>query len=277
MADLLTEWSNWQEGLGSHILEADRKVLNSERSKKNTVTNTKWSDVYQANDFAAPGDKRLHLGLLPHPYCGDLKNAEIYILMLNPGYGPWDYFGEFEVPEFRKAVLSNLKQDFSSKTLPFFMIDPQFSWYGGFAWWHGKFARVIEKLAEIKGITYAEARNELGTKVASIELLPYHSTSFNDANHWIRDLPSVNLAREFVKDYVIPRVKDGKAIAIVTRKANIWDLPEHSGVVRYSSQEARAAHLSPNSPGGKAILNRLTQGDFDKKKAHNYSKKELYV
>jgi hypothetical protein len=258
MANLLTAWSNWSEVSAPYVLEEDRTVLTSPRSTKATVTYKNWSEVYKAKDFAAPGDTRLHLGLLPHPFCGDVKNAEIYILMLNPGYGPHDYFGEYEVPEYRKAVLANLKQTFTSETLPFFLLDPQFSWHGGFNWWHGKLAGVIKELAHSRGVSFAEARSELGRKIASIELLPYHSTSFRDGDHWIRDLQSVKLARYYVKDYVLPRVANDKAIAIVTRQASVWNLPEHSGVIRYSGQEARAAHLSPSSPGGKAILGHIT-------------------
>jgi hypothetical protein len=257
MTNLLDAWSKWSEASVPYVLEEDKEVLNSIRSTKSTVAYKSWAEVYKSKDFAAPGDTRLHLGLLPHPFCGDVENAEIYILMLNPGYGPHDYFGEFEVPEYRKAVLANLKQSFTSETLPFFLLDPQFSWHGGFNWWHGKFAGVINKLAQSKGMSFAEARAELARKIASIELLPYHSTSFRDGDHWIRDLHSVKLAREYVKGHVLPRVASDKAIAIVTRQASVWNLPEHSGVIRYSGQQARAAHLSPSSPGGKAILEHI--------------------
>jgi len=259
MTNLINAWAGWSEGSAPYILEEDRAVLESARSTKAITTVSSWSAAYKSDNFAAPGDTKLQLGLLPHPFCGDLKNAEIYVLLLNPGFGPHDYFGEYEMPIYRNAMLANLKQSFTDKTLPFYHLDPQFSWHGGFTWWHAKFAKVIETLAESRGVSFAEARSELGRKVASIELLPYHSTSFHDADHWIRDLQSVKLAREFVNEYVIPRVEAGKAIVIVTRQANTWNLPQHKGVVRYTGQEARAAHMTPGSRGGKAILEHLTQ------------------
>ena len=46
-------------------------------------------------------------------------------------------------------------------------------------------------------------------------------------------------------DTVVPRVRSGKAILIVTRQAKAWDLPRHRGIICYSGQQARAAHLSP--------------------------------
>ena len=55
----------------------------------------------------------------------------------------------------------------------------------------------------------------------------------------------------------MPRVQGGDAVAIALRKVKEWDLPEHSGVIRYEGGQARSAHLTPNSPGGKAIVEHL--------------------
>lgn len=41
---------------------------------------------------------------------------------------------------------------------------------------------------------------------------------------------------------------------IVTRQARSWGLPPEDGVIVYTGTQARAAHLTPDSPGGKAIL-----------------------
>jgi hypothetical protein len=178
--------------------------------------------------------------------------------MLNPGLGPGDYFGEYQISGFRDVILSNLKQDFSDKYLPFLFLDPQYSWHGGFTWWHSKFAGVIKELARIRHLTFAAARSELGRSLACIELFPYHSHSFSDAGGWIRDLPSVQLARNYVHDFVMPRVRQKEAIIIVTRQVRVWDLHPGEGVIVYSPIEARAAHLTPNSPGGRAIITHLS-------------------
>ncbi len=76
---------------------------------------------------------------------------------------------------------------------------------------------------------------------------------------WPRQLRSVELARQFVSRVVVPRVRRGKAIAIVARKANLWGLPDLPGIVRYTAGEARGAHLTPNSRGGRLILERLAE------------------
>jgi hypothetical protein len=255
--DLLREWAMWTPTEPPFILDADRAILGSARSTPCLVTFSSWADAYAADDFGRPGDKRLHLGLLPEPFCGNVLRASIYVLLLNPGKGNTDYYGEYEVPRYREALLATLKQEFKSVPIPFLFLDPQYAWHGGYDWWHGKLATVIEELSRRWRVSYASARARLGSELASIELVPYHSAGFADGDGWIRQIHSVALARAYVASVVVPRVQRGEAIAIVTRQTKVWNLPEHPGVIRYSDQEARAAHLSPNSRGGRALLHHL--------------------
>jgi hypothetical protein len=255
--NLLDAWATWRPTQTPFVLDEDREVLRSERTVRAIVTHGGWRQALQAPDFCAPGDTRLHLGLLPHPFCGDVRRATIYLLLLNPGLGPHDYYGEYEVPEYRAGLLDNLKQEFREDAAPFLFLDPRFAWHGGFDWWHGKLAMVIQRLAAARQVSFAAARSFLASRIASIELLPYHSPAFRDAGGWLGKLNSVGLARRFVAEFVLPRVLCGDAIAIVTRQVAAWNLPEHPGVVTYSAGQARAAHLTPESPGGRAILAHL--------------------
>lgn len=254
---LLQEWEQWKPSGVPFALAADESVFGSGRSARAIINRTSWASAYRATDYCAPGDRSLHLGLLPQPFFGDLRRATIDILLLNPGLGPTDYYGEYKVAAYRKALLNNLKQRFLKGASPFLFLDPAFSWHGGFGWWHAKLGGVIQRLADEWTVTFAQARHRLSQQLASIELVPYHSPSVRDAGGWIRQLHSVRLARAFVHDTVVPRVRNGEAILIVTRQANAWDLPRHRGIVRYSGQQARAAHLSPESPGGRAILRHM--------------------
>jgi hypothetical protein len=191
------------------------------------------------------------------PFVGDLLRASIYVLLLNPGVGPHDYFGEYEVPAYRNALLANLRQQFGAGQLPFTFLDPLHSWHGGFAWWHGKLAAVIKKLSLGLGVSFASARAKLATELASLELVPYHSSTFRDPDKWRQTLTSVALAKNFVSEVIFPRVERGEAIVIVARQTALWGLADHPGVIRYTGAQARAAHLTPDSPGGRAILERL--------------------
>ncbi len=255
--DLLEAWARWQPKQPPFVLAEDIEVLESAQSSRAVVSHASWRQARNAPDFCAPGDRRLHLGLLPQPFCGDLRRATIYLLLLNPGLGPHDYYGEYEVREYRRALLENLKQRFRGARYPFLFLDPRFAWHGGFHWWHDKLAGVIQRIKQSRDISFAEARSFLASRIASIELLPYHSPAFRDAGGWLRRLKSVELARDFVREFIKPRVLRRQAIVIVTRQATAWELLRHPGVVVYTGAQARAAHLTPQSPGGAAMLKHL--------------------
>lgn len=259
MRRLIQAWAEWSPDKLPFILGADEDVLSSARSKAFTApAYTKWEDVYSQPELGKPGDRKLQLGVIPHPFCGDILNAEIYILMLNPGYGPHDYFAELEVPAYTEAALKNLCQEFNAGDYPFYLLNPAFAWSGGYVWWHKKFASIIDELSKRTGMNYAAARKRLSQKIASIELVPYHSTSFYDPASWTKKLESAKLAREFVNEHILPKVRRDEAILIVTRKVREWNLPEHTNIIVYSNGESRGAHLSPASRGGRAIIDRLT-------------------
>lgn len=257
---LLREWAAWNATEPPYVFDADRTALLSARSEQRCVTIADWQAAYMADDFGKPGDRRVHLGLLPQPFCGDIMRASVYVLLLNPGVGNTDYYGEYQVPNYRENLLATLKQQFVAGSTPFTFLDPQFAWHGGYRWWHGKLADVIARLATTWSVSFAKARARVGRELASIELFPYHSAGFQDGG-WLRSLPSVELAKEFVREVVLQRVRAGEAVAIVLRKAKAWDLPNISGVVMYTAQQARGAHLSPDSAGGRAILDRLSHLD----------------
>ena len=259
MQKIIQEWSKWIQSEPPYILRADDEVLSLPKSLSSTApVHTTWEGVYSQPDLGKPGDVKLQLGLIPHPFCGDILKAEVYVLMLNPGYGPQDYYAELEVPSYREAAIKNLMQNFGKNSYPFYMLNPEFSWSSGFVWWHKKFASIIDSISKNNGISYAEARKHLSQKVASIELVPYHSTSFRDPVGWTKKLESAKIARDFVNGYVLQRVRNNEAILIVTRQVREWNLPEHENIVVYSNSEARGAHLSSKSRGGKAIIKRLS-------------------
>lgn len=254
---LVAAWRTWTPGARPYVLDADRPVMLDAKTAGAISNISSWRDAYSAPDFAAPGDTKIHLGLIPQPFGGDVMHASVYVLLLNPGLGPHDYYGE-EVPEYREALLATLRQDFSPDRFPFMFLDPQFAWHGGFGWWHGKFAKLIKRMAIDGGETFADARARLAHAIASIELFPYHSAAFRERAGWLHRLESVKLAKQFVSSYVLPRVQRGEAIVIATRQTARWNLPERDGVVVYRSHEARSAHLTPDSPGGRAILKHLS-------------------
>ncbi len=53
-----------------------------------------FEEYVQSKHFGQANDTKFHLGLIPLPYVGNLETAKIFLLMLNPGFHPGDYFND---------------------------------------------------------------------------------------------------------------------------------------------------------------------------------------
>lgn len=202
-------------------------------------------------DFNREGDHRLHVSLIPNPYLGDLNRADIFVLMLNPGFHFSDYAAEENTAFWRRHV-QTLHQNFGDEAYPFIFFDPELCWHSGFVWWERKFKSILRKLAD--NIGYLKAMRTLANRVAAIELLPYHSPSFR-AHKLLDVLPSVQAAREFVRGPLLDRAKSGDALIVVTRQARAWGIEKLEGkVVVYDANHARGANLGCGTEGGKRII-----------------------
>ena len=209
-------------------------------------------EEYTASLEFGSSSAKLHIGLLPIPYVGDLEKASIFILMLNPGLSPGDYYAE-QNPEFRQAHIQNLQQRTMNEKFPFIFLDPRFAWHPGFMYWQKKFDAIIKALSKQSGVTYQQAMSKLSQRLACLELLPYHSRSFG-AGVLLNKLPSAKAMLAYVNEIVLPKVEADKAIIIATRSVKNWRLPVHKNIVIYEGGETRSAHLTPSSRGGKAIV-----------------------
>jgi hypothetical protein len=202
-----------------------------------------------------PDDGDFHFSLLPAPYVGNLAEADVFILLLNPGFSPGDYFGEYERTDFKEALKQNLKQEFSGVQYPFLYLDPRFCWHPGFRWWEAKLRKTLRHVADAqhKG-NYLLALKAAPQRIASIELVPYHSRRFAGGKLEAK-LESALSAKAWVRDCLIPRALDGELVIVATYK---WHLKNHRDhVVSLSRFQALAAPLTPTTKGGRLILAQL--------------------
>ncbi|MEW6248322.1 MAG: hypothetical protein AB1555_16660 [Nitrospirota bacterium] len=248
MHALFAEWKKFQPEKAPYVLRGDEQILSN---PKLFCRFTSWGQFAAAPDFGAPGQSKLHLDLLPMPFVGNLKSASVFLLMLNPGFGPHDYFGEYNVPEYRTALLNNLRQ---GRDNSFMFLDSRFSWHGGFDYWHTKLQNVIAAFAESTSTSYGRARSFFQSHIAALELVPDHSVNFTVPARLFNSLRSVQLARAFVHDELLPRAKSRDRLLVVTRAVKHWRLRVSRNIVAYGPTEARSAHLSVKSRGGSAIL-----------------------
>jgi len=256
MHDFLEAWTSFDPSNGATLLDGDEKVL--AKYEKHTVR-WDWSSFIQAFKFGEP-DSRLHIGLLPQPFCGAIDSAKVVILTLNPGLNPIDYFAERRVPEFvgfREAVFATYKQRFLGR-YPLMFLDPQFSWHSGFKYWHDKLSKLINQFALEQEIHRTKALEFFAQSVAVLELLPYHSA--NTPADFVQKLNSAKLACSYAHDVLLKKAKAKEVLLVVVRKNSLWKMPKVDGkVVVYEKSEPRASHLSLNSAGGPEILKKLAQ------------------
>ncbi|WP_437877275.1 hypothetical protein [Sorangium sp. So ce513] len=246
------------------ILDGDEPVLEPWRGRALYTFDSTWDGYTSQATFGDGSDVRLHLSLVPVPFVGDVQRASVVILLLNPGLKPQDYYGELHVPSFQLRILGNLRQQFDRVECPFLCLDAVFSWHSGFAWWNAKLRGIIAVVAKRLQVTYAQARTAVARSIAAIDLVPYHSESYGLPLRVEQRLRSVQLAREYVQSVLLPRAATGEVLVIAARKAQAWGIRSSSGVVVYSADMARAAHLTPSSSGGKRILEQLFRSEIDK-------------
>jgi hypothetical protein len=250
---LIEAWCQFDSSRAPYVLEGDEVVVDDRWACRHSS----WEAYSQDPNFGEPDDGRFHLDLLPVPFAGDLARASVYVLLLNPGLGPHDYFGEYKVPEFRDARLANLKQ---VPRHQFMDLNPAFSWHGGFRYWHSRLSALISAFAMRHNLSYGQSRQIFASEIASVELVPYHSKTFAFPAKLLTKLRSVQLVQSFVTDVLSPRARRGDCLIVVTRSSRYWGLKAARNIVLYEGSETRSAHLSPSSRGGDAILRFLQPG-----------------
>ncbi len=218
-------------------------------SFKHVVLHESFS-AYCEDPLFRLNDTRLHIGLVPIPYMGNLSEASIFLLMLNPGLHPVDYFSEERFNDYRDLLIDNLHQKNGSE---FLCLDPRWSWHSGGQYWLGKFQDLAVNLSSTT-VSFKDVLKVLAQQVACVELMPYHSPSFHVPNALLQKLASVQLVQRFAKEDLWPRALRGEILLVVTRQVGRWGLTESRNVILYSSAQARGGHISTATLGGQAIL-----------------------
>lgn len=230
----------WKDNLdlksGNYFAAADKQLL---EENANLVPPQSFASFIKSKDYAEKNSQKVHVGLLPRPYSGDIENARIYFLMINPGFGPWDYFAE-ENPEYRKDAIQTLKQQRLDLQYPFSQLNPKFSWTGGGRYWNKKLAPLIKHIQIENEVSYQEAASWVSKQFAVLELFPYHSQTFGISNKLLNKLPSSQVIKRCVQELAI---KHPDRLIIVARKVKMWGINENDNVLLFNNIEARGAHL----------------------------------
>ncbi|MEJ2751055.1 MAG: hypothetical protein P8183_24590, partial [Anaerolineae bacterium] len=176
MENLIEGWRNSKFESLPYLFGED-VPLYEQFLKDRSKTYASLREYVSSDLFGNPQDKSLHLGLLPLPYIGDLKNANIFILMLNPGIHVGDYLvGERQYSHFRQLMLRNIRQEEFETEYPFLFLNPEHSWHPGFEYFHARFDNLAWEIKDEVG-SYPNALSLLAKNIACLELIPYPSKS----------------------------------------------------------------------------------------------------
>lgn len=226
-------------------------MLLEKRCKNHVCVIRNFTDYVSHKRFWITPDKALHLGLLPRPYSGSLATARIFLLLLNPGLQPLDYYAEGK-RSVRAAVIADIHQKKKGR-YPFPSLDPNFSWLGGARYWRPRLNDHVRRLMKAKGLNYYKALADLSQSICVLQLVPYHSKAFGLPKGIMKELESTKAIKKFVHEVAIPEAKRGDTLVIVARKAKQWKVRQSKNVVVYHGSESRAGYISLASRGGKAM------------------------
>ena len=147
-------------------------------------------------------DNLLHLRfeVQPDPFLGNLDEASVVVLALNPGFEEEDLV-TYRKPEYSKQNRLNLLHE---STPLFYVLNENLAYSGGYKWW----TRILKQpLTEV-------SLEQLSRNLMCIQYFPYHSVTYT---HFSPVLPSQKYSFQLVEE----AIHRGKTI-IVMRSEKLW-------------------------------------------------------
>jgi hypothetical protein len=218
------------------------------------------SRVHPGDQAAMDRAQGFDAGFMPYPYVGDIRAADVWVLMLNSNIGAADAKQEAE-PYFADRLQTNLKQDLGAYEHPMLSLDPKLRDTGTYQYYNKRngLTKLAAALAKRTGTTERDSRRELARRLAVVQLFPYRSTSGVPQSLLGAALASVRLARAAVSEALESK------LVVVPRSARDWGFEygiREGNLFTFKADQARSASLQPGGAcgGGDAILGRLMAG-----------------
>lgn len=198
-----------------------------------------FNDYYQNTEIGKL-DNKFHLGFIPLPYIGDISNAKIFILMLNPRFNPLGYW-TIQEENIKNAMINNLKQERLHGKYPNFSLNPDLILRGE-NYWISRFKNIITKLAEISKLDYLDTLSVLSKNIAVAQLVPYFSHTFRlPEKIYNRFSSSID-----IREYISKRSENKDVKIIILRGEKKWNLKKSDNVITNSSNP-RVGYFSDKS------------------------------
>ncbi|MGI6311486.1 MAG: hypothetical protein ACOXZU_08135 [Bacteroidales bacterium] len=196
MCQIIDYWRQLEINNGESLIHpADSQILENVNQ-----VNLDFANYIGGNCDNLFGDNfQLHTRLIPVPYSGDIRNARIYLLMINPGFHHNDYYSENHCQNYRNALINSLRQEEINDDFPFHYLNPEFCHTSGGNYWFKKFNDIIIQLTNnVADYSYRDSIRLISRNICTLELFPYHSINFGLNQQIINDCSSINQIRRFV-------------------------------------------------------------------------------
>lgn len=201
-----------------------KKLLNS---KKYPPVDKVDDDANEETKKAAKEKYKLRLNVYPQHFVGDIDNARIIILSLNPGYRTEYYDAYKNKTEYEQTIKENLEME-----NPFFHAF-ELANDSDLGYWGNKMKCWVEGYDKKDNEEIIESLKKITEKIALAEFFPYHSISYNgmydklgkgtspNSNRKIKDyLPTQKFLFEKIKKRIDD--KNDEVIIILTRSFAKW-------------------------------------------------------
>ena len=182
-----------------------KKLLNS---KKYPPVDKVDDDANEETKKAAKEKYKLRLNVYPQHFVGDIDNAEIIILSLNPGYST-EYYDAYKNSTNKNGTNHEkmIKENLEMKR-PFFHAfelanESDLGYWGNKmkCWVEGYDKKDKEKEKEKYNKKIIKSLKKITKNIALAEFFPYHSMSYNDMYDKLGKGTSPNSNRK-IKDYL---------------------------------------------------------------------------
>ena len=237
---LLDEWRSAPLTVPPYFLPGDHDLLRAQGAFEDTNPQVTTG----SNRGGARIEERFQLGLLPIPFQGDIRNAVVYLLMINPASrGTTEELEAESRPEWRMHLMQNIRQE-ADREFPFFSLNPDYPL--GYSYWYPRL-RWLVSAYELSGMSRTDALKQVSKLFCAVEIVPYFSRrapSIFLSNDPPSQLHSSRLVINHVVNEVLPRANAGQALVVVGRKTGLWGLPRD------------ARNVFPNSDVPNAVVPR---------------------
>lgn len=185
--------------------------IDSSDFNKNYVLKEEQPIVDKFNNKLSNDVYKVHTEIMPAPFMGDVHNAPIVLLLLNPGYDKTEDADNY-YSDYRDWWKNEIQHHPTKPDLPFFALHEEYSKSSNY--WIRKLKPLIEN----------SGREIVSKNICSIQYFPYHTEKYKNIyknllkeEGFIDHLPSQKYNFDLVK-----KAMERNALIIITRSKKLW-------------------------------------------------------